>query len=464
MRHSKGSTYVLPQDDSRPVRIWEVKADGLVETCCLDMRVDGAWFSNAFNPTTLHLKRGNFIQDYVQLLNEGTAKWISTSSPSRMDGSWDNGHWTDSVEVDGTPFVLSASVGSVNIWNLAHKPIEAADSVFFRESPTCMFVSEATSGSIYCGTESGKVLAFDIDTGLQTWECNVTPNRQIRTIAGYSDSSGLTLAMASQDEILLLKAGGDIDPMAVIHTGGHVYRMDIAWVADDPLLFASVDSGQINAVRIWNLRTKLELDTQRTDPHGVSSKWRYQLDSGQEDKPINSLLCLSQGDSARLVFASKYSQVMVADYPPVESAGHVRLRAESFDIWKIPGSMIARVLSLAQTRDANFIAAGTDEGSLTLWHAPSRKRIAWRENVHLTDWIRALAFNDACPVLMLASGADDGVVRFWDGELNPLLHINLGSPVCSIRFVDARRVAVATENGLVVIALDQWAMESIASA
>ncbi|RON88092.1 hypothetical protein BK672_28325 [Pseudomonas fluorescens] len=463
-RQSEGLTYVLPQDDSRPVRVWRVEPDGLVEICCLDMKVDGAWFSGSFEPMSLQLRRGDFTQGYAIGPDSASVKWLPFTPVSRMDGNV--ARWSDSVDVEGNPVVASASIGLVNIWNLGRALQEAGGTSFFNENPTCMFVSEATNGLIYCGTESGRILSFDIESGLQAWACTVNPGKPIRALTGYLDSSCLTLAVASQTQIVLVAAGVDVDPLAVINTGGHVYKLDFAWGADEPLLFASIDHGMINAVRIWNLRTRQEQGTKHTDQYDSSREWQYQLNSGQEDKPINSLVCHSQRGSlsTRLLFASKYSQIMVADYPSSEPARQSRPREEFFDTWKIPGSLTARILALAQTLDGNFIAAGTDEGNLTIWHYPLRKPLASLNCAHLTRRIKALAFNDTSAEWMLASGADDGFVRFWNSELEPLFHVNLSSTICGIRFIDASRVAVTTENGLVVIALGQRAEESIASA
>ncbi|MBK5534221.1 hypothetical protein JFT91_16720 [Pseudomonas sp. TH08] len=191
-------------------------------------------------------------------------------------------------------------------------------------------------------------------------------------------------------------------------------QVQVVRIDDEPMVVASVSQANVNAVRIWNLRSKLEINTLRNE---FGAKWNYQLSYGEEDKPIMSLVCLAGDDVARIVFASKYSQIMVAQHPVPPSE---MPRLSLFDTWRIPGSGIAAVLSLAQSMDGELIAAGTDSGRIALWHYPSGERLACQPGTHLNGRIQALAFCDASPSPLLASGG---------GRCSPILGRRIECPV-----------------------------------
>lgn len=75
---------------------------------------------------------------------------------------------------------------------------------------------------------------------------------------------------------------------------------------------------------------------------------------------------------------------------------------------------------------------------------------------HSPQWAHSgLGILRCQPIATFGIRGEDGVVRFWDGELNALFQISITSPIRGICFTAMARMVVATHNGLVMIALDE---------
>lgn len=98
-------------------------------------------------------------------------------------------------------------------------------------------------------------------------------------------------------------------------------------------------------------------------------------------------------------------------------------------------------------------AAVTEDGSLTLWHTPRSASLLWSLSVDdsLTR-IRSVAFSQDDK--LLAAGAEDGSVLFWDlsnGKLLPALESS-GAAVRNLAFSpDGNQLAVTTADGVVTL-------------
>ncbi|KPG97072.1 AAA family ATPase [Pseudomonas sp. RIT-PI-r] len=453
LRMVDGATYAITNDFFRPPRIWQVRSEEIILVYCAPDDKRGAWLCESQASKILYLlaEDGTIESQIIEVANPVEISSTLTSV-TRIDGYWTEQFRTDSFNLGTSHFYLSSNAGSVNMWSFGdvQSPARALqEGQFFPGHVKCMFMDPIVSNSIYCGTDAGEVVAIDETSGNLTWTCGIIPNQRIHAITGYVDEGKLLLVVAIRGAICLVPAGGQLEFSAVIQAGDDVTQVQVVWIDDEPMVVASVCEANVNAVRIWSLRSKLEINTLRNE---FGAKWNYQLSYGEEDKPIMGLVCLAGDDAARIVFASKYSQIMVAQHPvpPAEMP-----RLSLFDTWRIPGSGIAAVLSLAQSMDGELIAAGTDSGRIALWHYPSGERLACQSGTHLNGRIQALAFCDASPSPLLASGGEDGVVRFWDGELNALFQISINSPIRGIRFTAMACMVVATHNGLVMIALDE---------
>lgn len=448
--------YAITNDFFGPPRIWQVRPEELVPVYCAPEDKRGAWLCTAQPVQQLYLldEAGLIECQDVAVANSLTA--LSALTPiTLIDGYWTEEFRTDSFNIGDSYYYLSANAGSVNMWSLSAAPTLAhsrQDERFFQGHIKCMFVDFDICSVIYCGTAAGEVVGIDGVTGARTWICEVVARRRIHAITGYVDGEKLVLVVAVGGVICLIPAGGQLDMSAVIQTGDDVTQVQVVWIDNEPMVVASVSQGHVNAVRIWSLRSRLEIDTLRNE---FGTKWSYQLNYGEEDKPIMSLSCLAQDKSTRVIFASKYSKIMVAYYPVPPSDTP---RISMFDTWRIPGSSIAVVHSLAQSLDGELVAAGTDGGRIALWHVPSGKRLACHPGTHLKGRVQALAFCNAGAHLLLASGGEDGFVRFWDEELNAVLQININSPIRGICFIGTSRLAVATQNGVLMVALDEQAL------
>ncbi|EZP67940.1 AAA family ATPase [Pseudomonas sp. RIT357] len=448
LRQIAGITYAVTVDSLRPYSVWRADSERLTPLYFASEVVDDAWLQGEDMPVTIQVRRAGFFERFSLDLEDASASAISLEPAFRMDGCALDEFWSDTFTIDGTPCVISASVGSVNIWTLSSTPQLGGGTKELDFSPdniNCMYVDERCAASIYGGTTHGVLVGVDSATGQQTWQRKLNVPHRIRSLSGYVDAGRLTLVVASEGSIFLVGVGGEPVPDKIIEAGDQVIKLDVVWHDGEPVAFASVREGQVNAIRAWNLRTGIELNT-FTNP--TRTKWSYQLTGGEEDKPLQSLACHSQEAATRIVFASKYSKVMIAQYPPVR---HHALDPEVFRTLRIPGSYIAQVLSITQSADGEFLAAGTDEGQIAMWHVPSLERFAVRHDTHLKGDVTALAFCDERPQLLLASGGDDGVVRFWDAELNALLQVNVAAQVRALTFLGGERLVVATQRGMVMI-------------
>ncbi|WP_415761987.1 AAA family ATPase [Pseudomonas sp. CP4] len=460
LRTVGGATYAVTNDFFRAPRIWQVLSEEMIPVYCApeDKRV--AWLGESQASPILYLlaEDGAIENQIIEVTNPVEISSTSTSV-TRTDGYWTEQFRTDCFNLDTSHFYLSSNAGSVNMWSLkdARSQTRALqERQFFPGHVKCMFMDSDAANTIYFGTAAGEVVAIDEMSGNLTWTCEIIPNQRIHAITGYVDEGKLLLVVAIRGVIWLVPAGGQPDISAVIQAGDDVTQVQVAWIDDEPMVVASVSEANVSAVRIWSLRSKLEINTLRNE---FGAKWNYQLSYGEEDKPIMSLVCHAGDAGARIVFASKYSQIMVAQHPVPPSE---KPRLSLFDTWRIPGSSISAVLSLAQSADGELIAAGTDSGRIALWHYPSGVRLACQSGTHLNGRIQVLAFCDARPSPLLASGGEDGVVRFWDGELNALFQINIHSPIRGICFTAMARMVVATHNGVVMIALDEQMLEASA--
>lgn len=451
LREIAGVTYAVTADSMRPYRVWRAHSEGLTPLYCASETVNDAWLLGDTMPVTLQVRRAERFERFSLDLEGASARVVSQEPECCLEGGAGDGFWSAPVTIEGAPCVISASVGSVSIWTLnnasAREGVAQAPE-FPPDDIHCMYIDERCTASVYGGTTRGVLVAVDVVTGRQAWQRSLNAPYQIRSLSGYVDAGRLTLVAASQGSLYLVCVGDASAPVQTIEAGGDVIKLDVVWHDGEPVAFASVCEGHVNAIRAWNLRTRIELDTRAGRPQAA---WNYQLTTGEEDKPLLSLACQADGASTRIVFASKYSKVMIAQYPPVR---HHRLIPEVFRTLHIPGSQIARVLSTAQSADGVFLAAGTDEGQIAMWHVPSLERLAQRKGAHLNGDVTALAFCDERKQLLLASGGGDGVVRFWDSDLNALMQVNVTAPVRALAFLGGMRLVVATLRGIVMINVD----------
>jgi hypothetical protein len=75
-----------------------------------------------------------------------------------------------------------------------------------------------------------------------------------------------------------------------------------------------------------------------------------------------------------------------------------------------------------------------------------------RSQAHLGD-MQAMQFSYRAGQPVLATGGDDGVLRVWTTGLDELLRIEIDEPIHALTFLDADRIAVAGQRGVLMLKL-----------
>ncbi|WP_157645728.1 AAA family ATPase [Burkholderia ubonensis] len=453
-----GQSFVVgSQNYWGPPEVWRLDGDTLDPVFRAEKPCDRAWLVDAGPSVWLYTAtHAGLLREHLAWENGEVRTRPQSSPPHSPDlrGS----RWTRMTRIHGEPHVLSADGGAVLMWNLAELaamgPLSGSDFDALG-GIVCMTVGPSATG-LFCGTDTGKLICLDIDSGRLLGQLDFGLRNVIDSITSYSDKGVEYLVLAVGSTIQVVTAECSPRKSCTIEAGGNVYRVGAAAYRGEPLVFASVLSEEVWAVRAWHLSTGIELDTR---PPWGSINWRYQLWGGQEDKQISGLSVLATGDRVRLAFASRYGRVMVATFGEMSGP-----RSLPYETWNLPQSINDQITALACDEEGRFLAAGTAYGHMALWRFNSGECLAAVGPTHLELEISTIAFLHRRGGTFVVSGGADGIVRLWTIRLEPIRHINVGAPVEALTVLGNQQLAIASREGIAVLALGDGFLDGVQAA
>ena len=449
----------LHQVQSRYYAVMHAFADKSFIWLCLDSWLEevyrpscsyeGLWAETTEEGLLLHIRNYHEVRSHLLKLGEPKGESLTVGPVKNWGEFSKQWNWSRAIRIETRSYVLSSSAGAVLMWPLPEAGNDEAvcEQLYpFEEELRCAVVGPGASPILYCAIDGGQVVALDMLTGEETRRWKINGSRLINALSGYSDGERYRLVIADNQRIWQIDTETIEAPVKIGEIDRKAGLLEVVRHDGQVLIFAAMDDGHVNAVRIFDARSGQEVDTRMQDGH-----WSYQLQFGEEDKPINSLSCMAYGDEVRLAFASKYSKIMVAEHSGMPRPSR---HLYQFRTLYIRGSEIARVNAITQCKRHQLIAAGTEFGAIAVWRFASDDPIARKSPTHAADNIIALAFCEDSEVVLLASGSENGALRFWDVELRMLRQIELGAPVRMLRFLGLSRLLVITRDSATLIQLD----------
>jgi WD40 repeat protein len=216
-----------------------------------------------------------------------------------------------------------------------------------------------------------------------------------------------------------------------------IHRLQLSWQLGEPLAIFTAEKGGDWSTRLWNLATG----------RAIPSDDRYALIAGQQDKMLGGLAVSDGADHIRFAFASKYSKVMVADFPQAFNK-----KRFPFSEWHFPDQVGDYVRSLAAARcgETTLLAAGGDDGGIALWDFGSEKFKGSKANVHI-GYVDAICFGavDGRPAII--SGGADGNICFWTPHLELILRIEIGYRISAMAWIGPDQLAVGGDAGVLML-------------
>ena len=179
---------------------------------------------------------------------------------------------------------------------------------------------------------------------------------------------------------------------------------------------------------------------------------RVRADYGEQDKVLHGLAAAADDRTVCVAFASRYGKVMVADFTGAIDRAQTYPRV--YREWPVPHARDEYVKSLAMSSDdgERLLVAGTEYGHLAIWDLDNGETLAARRGAHLGA-VDALCFGRLGDRRIFVSGGEDGVLRFWSADLQPMFYIEIGEAILSMAWAGPTRLAVGAMRGLLMIEL-----------
>lgn len=358
------------------------------------------------------------------------------------------GHFAGPVRLHGRTVLLSSAGNHVRVWDL-DELLSRGDRASADESPAealeVMSLAAGPAGreALFAGTFS-EVVELDAATGAVRARRDLGrrargPLEMPMAVRGLSLWPGRDRLVAgtANGAIHVLDLRGPRSPVRSVLAGRSLEALRTLRWQKRALAFVTVDQGRSWSVRVWDLPSGREVPTAA----------RYQLTSGQEDKEMGGLAVARVGRTVRIAFASKYAKVMVGNLAGAETPSPY-----GYQEWYIPDAEGEYVPALAVGGDGLHLAAGTERGRLAVWDFGSGALHALRENAHLGE-VRVVVFGTLEGREVLVSAGEDGTVRFWAPDLEPLRTIVVGEPITALAWTETNRLAAGTRRGILLLQL-----------
>lgn len=298
---------------------------------------------------------------------------------------------------DGERIASGDGGGSIRIWDARSRGADSKLEIAF-STAVCFSPTGDTLACGGCRNDSGVVVLLDTTCG-RVESLPVTDSGLVRSVAFSGDGRRIA-AGASTREIPVRDTAG---PGLVRCLRVDFHTVAAVALSHDGSLLAASDGKD---VRVWDVDRGA--DVRRLRGH---TRW------------VEAVLLTSDG--RRVISGSRDRTVRVWDLGSGEGERTLDCRD-----W---------VFSLACSRDGRLLAAGDDNGGITLWETRGWRRLA-RPTGHDAR-VNGLTFH---PDGSRLASAGDRTVRLWSTETGELISILVGheAPVDSVAFdADGSRLA-----------------------
>jgi WD40 repeat protein len=340
--------------------------------------------------------------------------------------------YLEAAEVDGRPFVVSASENDVRVWDLADAlPRNCGDPGPPQSDQGVIAISRHPRG-ILVVRDDGRLAELDLAAGIEQRVWEAMAGQIIRdlaaTPAGYGGSD-LVVAVISNGlaaaDLTTPAAMRALDPgPAGIQLGGAACT-----VVDDRLVVGAC--GGRATVVLYDGETGRRIGIPLSE-------------AGWDDKFLYAVTFTDT--EPRLVLAAGTNRHVVAWDLRQALAGHV----VSVPLRNLHDDNLRAVAAFGHRLGELIVSAGDDRRVAVIDPASGR---GWRRDESHDDWIMAVAVLPGdSPVL--ATGSRDGYVGLWtlsERGLRLLAMIAVGAPVDDLYAAGSRLLIVGTASGVVAL-------------
>lgn len=319
-----------------------------------------------------------------------------------------------------------------------------------------------TGTSTILGDNLGRVSSWHGD-GRCLWQ-REGRGPSVRGLALMSGSVP-TLVAAMDDgqlEVLDPENGATLAEMTL---PGEIIDLRVGRFRDAPACFvmlrSMVEGGYYYAVRIWNLTTAEEIDTEVSNPTSVSGARSLSMRDFREGEPHHAFCMrdylktkytrcvelLQDGDRLLVLCGGAYGEVGVFDAHLLEEVDWWSINTQSHSTGYV------QALSATAAAGAILVCAGNEYGGIALRPVGKPSGMRYRDDAHLGH-IRAIAALPGNHPLFV-SGGDDGVVNFWNTELALLERIDFGVPIVFLQAIGEQELVVTLATGVVRLRLER---------